>query len=300
MSPPDVNTLPAGIRPGGRFADWEPAVTAYVVADVDGTLVGVDAHASDEVAGAVADAVAAGLAVGFATGRMRLAVDRLWDQLRAPGPHILHNGAEVRAEGHTIASWPLTSGQLQLVFEIVRRLGAYAEIYVESGYHVTARPARARPHWEMLGHEPLGVVSSAAEVPGPVPKVTFAVFEGEDPDRIVRALEAGGLAAGPAGSPLTPDISYVNATHPEADKGVALRAAASHLGVELGAVAAIGDAPNDLSMLALAGTSIAMGQAPRTVQEASHLVVPAVGDHGAARALAFLTSRVLGDGASVG
>jgi hypothetical protein len=33
------DTLPEGLRPGGRFADWRRPTAGYVVADVDGTLI---------------------------------------------------------------------------------------------------------------------------------------------------------------------------------------------------------------------------------------------------------------------
>lgn len=279
---------PPGTSPGGRFDGWFRRRPRYIVADVDGTLLGRDQRASDEVAAAVTAAANANVAVGFATGRMRLAVESLWDQLRAPGPHILHNGAEVRAETRTIATWPLQPAHLDAVFDIVTRLEAYAEIYVEQGYYVTSRPEPARQHWAMLGRDPLGTVSSAAEVDGPVPKVTFAVFGGADPEPIVGALQEAGLAAGPAHSPATPEFTYINGTHPDADKGVALAAAARHLGVELADTAAIGDSYNDLPMLERAGTAVAMGQAPEQVLAAAHLIVPDVAAHGAAVALQSL------------
>ncbi len=276
--------LPAGILPGGRFADWRPATPAYVVCDVDGTLVGPAASASPGVAAAIARAQEHGLRVGFATGRMRQAVQPLWEQLRAVGPHVLHNGAEVRFEGHTIAAWPLTDDQLAAILAIARRLDAYAELYVEDGFYVTAMVEAARAHWDILGHEPLGVVSAVDQVPGPVLKATFAAF-GTPIDEIVAAIGDAGMRAGPAGSPLTPGIMYVNATHPDAGKGAAVTRAAAAIGVGLDATVAVGDATNDLPMLAVVGTAIAMGQAPDEVRDAAHLVVPGVDDDGVADAL---------------
>jgi hydroxymethylpyrimidine pyrophosphatase-like HAD family hydrolase len=101
----------------------------------------------------------------------------------------------------------------------------------------------------------------------------------------VAAIAEVGLLAGAAGSPRTPELTYVNATHPDADKGRALVRAAEHLGVDLADVVAVGDAANDLSMLAVAGTAIAMGQAEAEVLDAAHLVVPDVDAHGVAVAL---------------
>ena len=99
------------------------------------------------------------------------------------------------------------------------------------------------------------------------------------------ALRGAGLAAGPAGSPVTPHITYVNATDRRADKGAAMAAAAGHLDVPLASVVAIGDAGNDAPMLALAGTAVAMGQAEPELHEAAHLIAPSVEDDGVAAVL---------------
>lgn len=279
--------LPAGLTPGGRFDEWRRGTPALVVCDVDGTLVGPQASASDEVVAAVDRAQAAGVRVGFATGRMRGAVDVLQRQLHAVGPHVLHNGAEVRADGATVHAWTLEPAQIDALLDFVAdRDDCYLELYPEDGFVVSRWDERARPHWDLLGTEPFGIVTAAELLGGsPVLKATFAVFSDAAVPTVVAAVGEAGLLAGAAGSPRTPELMYVNATHPEADKGRALARAADHLGIAMADVVAVGDAANDLSMLAVAGTAIAMGQAPAEVRDAAHLVVPAVDAHGVAVAL---------------
>lgn len=282
--------LPAGFRPGGRFDRWRPEPVRYVVADVDGTLVGPSGTPSQGVVDAARRAAEAGIRVGFATGRMRLGVTDLWERLRLPGPHVLHNGAEVRADQRTIASWPLTPEGVAILLDLADTLDLYVELYVEDGYHVSRWDERARPHWELLGHDPLGVVTDATEVEEPVLKATFAVFEPEAVPALVDALDGAGLRAGPAGSPVTPHITYVNATDRAADKGAAVAAAAGHLDVPLASVLAVGDADNDAPMLAVAGTAIAMGQADEALVAAAHLVAPTVDEDGVAHVLDAVVS----------
>jgi len=256
-----------------------------VVADVDGTLVGRDGNVSDTVAAATARVDAAGIRVGFATGRMRLAVEGLWDRLRLPGPHVLHNGAEVRADGRTIATTPLPAAAIEEVLRIARTQDRYVELYLEDGYLVSSMDERARPHWDLLGHQPVGVVTGPTDLPGPVIKATFGLFDPDEVDDLVHTLEAAGMAAGPAGSPVTPTLTYVNATHPDVDKGRALTTAAQHLDIPLSAVMAIGDAANDASMFRVAGTAVAMGQAPPELISLAHLVAPDVDTDGVATVL---------------
>ena len=255
---------------------------AYVVADVDGTLVGASGVPSDRVVTATTRTAAHGIRVGFATGRMRLAVASLWETLRLPGPHVLHNGAEVRVDQQTVAAWPVPVSGVEAILELADTLDLYVELYVEAGFHVSRWDERARPHWDLLGHEPLGVVTRADQVDEPILKATFGLFDPEDVDRLVDALTGAGLAAGAAGSPVTPDITYVNATDRSVDKGAAVAAAAGHLAVPLSSVVAVGDAANDAAMLAVAGTAVAMGQAPPDLQERAHLVAPGVDDDGVA------------------
>lgn len=257
----------------------------YVVADVDGTLVGQDGGVSDEVVMATARAAAGGIRVGFATGRMRLAVEALWEQLRLAGPHVLHNGAEVRADGCTIASTPLPRTGPDAVLKLARDQDLYVELYVEDGYLVNAMDERARPHWDLLGHAPMGLVRRAEELPGRVIKATFGLFDPGQLRGLVIALEEAGMAAGPAGSPVTPTLTYVNATHPDVDKGRALVTAAAHLGVSPAEVVAIGDAANDAAMFRVAGTAVAMGQAPAALRDLAHLVAPNVDADGVATVL---------------
>ena len=80
-------------------------------------------------------------------------------------------------------------------------------------------------------------------------------------------------------------MRYHNVTAADADKGTALRAAAAVLDIGVDATMAIGDERNDLAMLAVAGTAVAMGQAADRIRDGAHLVTASVDEHGAAVAL---------------
>jgi hypothetical protein len=199
---------------------------------------------------------------------------------------VLHNGAEVRSDAGRLEAWPLSVAHLEAIIAIGQELGAYAEIYVDDGFLVTQLDERAHPHWRLLGLDPLATIATVADVVDVALKATFAVFDDEPLALSVRsAVLAAGLRAGPSHSPVTPGITYVNTTHPDADKGVALSSAARHAGTTLESTAAIGDAPNDVPMLLVAGTAIAMGDAADDVRAAAHLVTAGVEEHGVAVAL---------------
>ena len=60
-------------------------------------------------------------------------------------------------------------------------------------------------------------------------------------------------------------VYYLDVTNPTADKGTAAQALASWYGLDISEVCAIGDQSNDVPMFRVAGTSIAMGNAPPAV-----------------------------------
>lgn len=281
--------LPDGLMPGGRFARWRaPSDVRYLVSDVDGTLLDTAGLASEPVVAAVKRAHGTGLRVGLATGRMRDAATSLRAQLTTAGPHLLHNGAEVVGDDdEVLVDWVLSDEQIAVVLDLAgRHPEGVLEIYTRHGYVATSLDRRAAPHWQIIGAPPRAVVADAAHLSGQsVLKATFTAFTPESAESMHAAITAAGLNAGSAVSPHTPDLTYVNVTHPDADKGRALAAVARQMGIGFEHVVAVGDANNDLPMLAVAGTAIAMGQAPPEVKAAAHLVTGSVQFDGAASAI---------------
>jgi hypothetical protein len=277
--------LAPGLEPAGRYAEWAPATPAYVVADVDGTMIASGTTATPVVAEAVAEAHAAGLRVGFATGRLPVGLRDLERQLDPAGPHIVHNGSEVVADGRPVRTWPLAPADAARLAEVCTAHGLYAEFFLREGFVVTDRREAARGTWEIISGEPDGLVAELDLAAVEVVKATVVAFAPDELPAIMAALEPLGLVAEAAPSPLFPGFGFVNVNGPGADKGTALRFAAGHLGVGLDAVVGGGDGLNDISMMAVAGTAVAMGQAPRAVRDAAHVVVPEVQADGVAHAL---------------
>ena len=290
---PGPGDLPTGLSPGGRFDEWSGAWPSYLVADVDGTLVGPSGAPSPSVLAAAAAAVAGGLRLGVATGRMRQGAERIAAAIGSAGPDVFHNGAEVRLDGEQVHATPLSAGQVRALLACPVPDNAYLELYTEDGFFVSSMDGRAGPHWELLGSDPIGrtddiALPDADADASPVLKGTFAVF-GDDVAAVEAIAASVELQHGIGESPITPDIRYVNVTSAATDKGVALRAAAGAIAVDLTDVGAVGDAHNDLPLLAVAGLAVAMGQASPDVRAAAHLVCPSVDDDGVAVLLSALT-----------
>ena len=79
--------------------------------------------------------------------------------------------------------------------------------------------------------------------------------------------------------------SILTITTPKANKGTALEVACRHMDIDPEQVIAFGDTEGDLDMFAVAGTSVAMGQASRKVQNAATHTTSANTQNGVARFL---------------
>ena len=85
---------------------------------------------------------------------------------------------------------------------------------------------------------------------------------------------------------LKTDRDLLQIMHPEVGKAAALAKVAKWYGIPMEQVMAIGDAPNDVGMLQVAGVSVAMDNAHRLVKDVADWVAPSNNDHGVHAALA--------------
>jgi Cof subfamily protein (haloacid dehalogenase superfamily) len=107
----------------------------------------------------------------------------------------------------------------------------------------------------------------------------------DDHDAVGRAATAAAERFGERLSASRSQPYYLDITHPDANKGNVVRFLSAHLGVPVEAIATIGDMSNDVSMFAVSGLSIAMGNATPEVQSAARLVTASNEEDGFAQAV---------------
>ena len=287
----------SGLAPGGRSDSWAAVPPIYVALDVDGTLV----HGEPVPAGPVLDAItrlgATGVRIGLATGRMAAGAETILATGVFTGPHVFHNGAVVAdASGEDLLVLGLSDAEVSAVLAVGRtRDDVCVEVYIDRVYLTDRHDPRAAPHAQMLDAMPAGRIADVADLGGRAAiKAVIVCFSPQAALDIELAVTRLGLAAEPASSPAIPQLRFINVTRAGVDKGSGIAAAARTIGVDLAAVAVLGDERNDLPALRLAGTAIAMGGSADEVIEVAHLVAPSFADGGAATALDALTGMVLG------
>jgi Cof subfamily protein (haloacid dehalogenase superfamily) len=256
-----------------------------VASDLDGTLLRPDETVSERTRAALAAASDAGITVVLVSGRPPRSLGPIAERIGVGGIAICANGALVwdLDTGTMVDSSPLAA---DLAARLVRTLreaipGVLFAVELEGSFGREAGwsdgPVAAPP--AVLEADALELIG------GPVikllvrhPSLPFA----EVAER-ARAAVGDDAVATWAGLRLV-EISAAGVT-----KAFALERLCRRLGVAAGEVVAVGDMPNDLAMLAWAGTAVAVANAAKEVLDAADEVTAANTEDG----VALLLERIL-------
>jgi Cof subfamily protein (haloacid dehalogenase superfamily) len=288
--PISMQSLVDCLRPGGRFDEWQGRPVRGVFLDVDGTVLGEHPQPTSPVVAACLAGRASGLRLGFATGRAPAGLDGLRTVTGAPGPHVAFNGAAVLRDGGLPQIWPLPVESATDIARWCLARGVYAEFVVNSGFVVTEYREAARPSWDTISGDPDGLVTDVDLTEVASPKVTVNAFEPELLPELLALCDTLGVHADRSTAPIFPGVTILNITAAGIDKGFAVAWAARDAGLSPEELMVVGDGDNDLSMFRVAGTAVAMGQAPEHVKAEAHLVTGSFAEDGAATALTSIMS----------
>jgi hydroxymethylpyrimidine pyrophosphatase-like HAD family hydrolase len=267
-------------------------VTVRLVAlDLDGTIVRRDRTVSARTRRALRRCDAAGVRVVVVTARRWLAAAPLLADLELGGIAIVAGGGAVRdvATGRVLVSSALIPSTVTTAVQRIGAVGLQPLVAVDHGERHIAGDRRldgpGAARYLARGVAMRGAVDLAGSVPvtrvlamGPASRIhaAAAACQGLPCHLLVQdcifPFHAGGQRA--------LELHVAAAT-----KGTALRDLCHQLGVALGEVLAIGDAPSDLAMFEVAGHAVLMGQAEPGLRRRGVVVAPGVDDDGAAWAI---------------
>lgn len=258
-----------------------PAPRALAL-DLDGTLVADDGRVPPRVVEVLRARIAAGVPVCIATGRSELGARPVLDQLGAVDPAVVYNGAGL---------WcPRTKGFLEERVLADRSVAAALEFGRDEGLMalVGTRGARYASHSEdplleraVAGIEGVNLLSYADLPVEYLIRVTLfcprsessgalrARFESRVPAPLYLTDFAIDLLAQHRGSP----VKALDVQPPCRGKAEILRWLSEERGIQPSEVVAVGDATNDLPMLAEAGLGVAMGNAVPEVRAAADRII---------------------------
>jgi len=270
-----------------------------LISDLDGTLLDEQLQIDQQDVDAVTLAHRAGMRVGVATGRMYRSGLPHALALGVDLPLICYQGALIQelalgTSEEELAAAPVllreeVSGELGLeVLEICRRQGYALNVYQDDHLYVDEINEDVRFY--------TGIAQVRAEVASD-PSLEERVRRGStkltvvlaDRDRFPAALAELQQLIGDRAEVTRSLIGFCEITARGVNKGHALRWLCRHLQVDPEEVVAVGDAPNDLPLLAAAGTKVAVETAAPEVKAAADWLVPGPGRGG----LAEVVRRVL-------
>ncbi|MBM7580318.1 Cof-type HAD-IIB family hydrolase [Jeotgalibacillus terrae] len=279
-----------------------------IASDMDGTLLNGSHEVGKETVQAIKEAKDAGIEVIIATGRSYKEAVVPLKNAGLSLPVIVVNGAEIRNEkGEQLYQEGLSTQKANEAADALEQLDIYFEIYTEEGTYtnhrehgiqllidifLTSNPDTPLPHVKEEaenrydeGHVHVvddyhAVFSSSETV------YKFLAFSSK-PEKLEKAKEVlnnlGGLAISSSGK------ENLEITSVDAQKGIALEWFINQRGIDAEDVMAIGDNYNDVSMMKLAGWSVAMGNAPKDIQEICRHVTSTNREEGVAKAIRKLT-----------
>lgn len=254
-----------------------------LISDVDGTLVTHDKTLTPATIAAVAALQERGIAFAITSGRPPRGMRFFVDPLKLTTPIGGFNGGLITRpdmaplEAHALA--PATARQAYDILA-ARKI----DVWVFSGLDwLLTNPGG--PH---VGLEKHTVKFPPTVVPSFEPALATAykvVGVSEDHELLKRCEIEMQAALGEGASVSRSQPYYLDITHPQANKGVAVQNMAALMNVPMAEVAVIGDNYNDLAMFAQSNFSIAMGNAPDDVKKKARVVTASNEADGLAEAI---------------
>jgi Cof subfamily protein (haloacid dehalogenase superfamily) len=240
------------------------------VTDLDGTLLRSDGTLSKYTQHILSTVIEAGHTITFATARGLVSAWHRVNGVPWPAPVIVYNGALVMDPGTGEILWGrfLAADVGGPLLELGERLGSQALVFGIDGegheriwHQANPTPGIGQFLVSRAGDPRLKERPRLQLDPNTHPLMLSFIVPEADAHELKAAVQADfGKVVQVHMTPDTYQRSYwfVEVSHPHADKGEALKAWASLMGLDVGNITAFGDNLNDLSLFKTAGHAVAV------------------------------------------
>jgi 5-amino-6-(5-phospho-D-ribitylamino)uracil phosphatase len=288
-NPFNTNSPPPLTREGHKGGRLIKNHYRLLVADIDGTLLGKSRTISDEDKEALARVCDLGMQVSLSTGRVAQASLRIINQLSLDGCHIFSDGALVSnpQQGEEVYVQPISKAVVRQAVDFAHLNEIDLEFYSTTHYFAERESWSTDIRRQFFDIEPTIIDFTDLWQRERIIKGTLTVTSPEEKAKAGSFCLQFKVSLNFSGtkSPAYPEVDFINVLAPGVSKGKALEALASHMGISMNEIMAIGDGANDISLLSSVGLAIAMGNAPDEVKAVADYVTLDVDHSGLAAAI---------------
>jgi Cof subfamily protein (haloacid dehalogenase superfamily) len=265
-----------------------------IAMDLDDTLLRDDLSISPENQIAIQKAIQQGINIVLASGRMVESMLPYAGEMGLDFPLIAYNGAVIREtlSGKRLYHQPVPKESAAKVIPIFQKAGIHLNLYLHDKVYIQKTTHWSEQYAASAGVTPHPVGDLAAVLDEAPPKM-LGIGTIEEIERMHSYLQRE-FSAELDFTKSKPN--YLEILAHGVSKGRALQFLAQTWGFNRSEVMAIGDAPNDLSMVTWAGVGVAIGNATAVVREQADLLVSDNNHNGVAEAINRVVFRADGIG----
>ncbi len=259
--------------------------------DLDGTLIGESLVISAADRDAIHDASRGGFLIVLASGRLLAASRPFAQALDLHGPIIVLQGAVAYdlASQERLFCTPLPAQTALAAYDELNARGFHLQLYFGDSLYLDALDEAAQYYLKISRVEPVMVADLRTLLTSgpPSDRAPLKLLAIAQPQMVSATIPELARILGGDANVFRSLPRFLEVTHPDANKGHALRQVAAFLGIDMKDSAAIGDSDNDIPMFAAAARSFVVAGGTDAAKRAASEIVPALGK-GVAYSLALL------------
>ena len=260
-----------------------------LVLDIDGTLLNKQGTVSDEDKEALARAVSSGVKVSLASGRSVTACLPLINELGLNGFHTTFDGALVSDPKlhREVFADPISAAMVEQIITYTHDSRTDIELYSDGRLFIEQDSWRADVRRQVFNTQPVIADFALIEREERIIKGTIVARSAAEKAKAAafRQQFRDTLCFSTNRTPSFPGVDFVNVLAPGVSKGNAIAKLTSFLDISMEEVMAVGDGPNDASILSRAGFAVAMGDASDELKAIAHHVTLDAEHSGVAKAI---------------